>query len=393
MSVTTTKVLYVDAVGGASGDMLAGALLDLGYPLEDLRAQVALLGLEGVRVGEARESQLGLAARRLLVEEDHHSHHHHPHRHLSHCLELVGRLPGPIAAAAGKVFTRLAQAEAKVHGAAVEEVHFHEVGAADALVDITAFCAGLAHFGWPRLLVSPLPLGRGFVDCAHGRLPLPAPAVVNLLAGVPVTAFTGGEGETVTPTGAALLTALADGFGPLPAMRLLASGTGCGSRPPQGGPNVVRLLLGEEDVLARHGHADVVEIVCNLDNQNAEDLPLAAERLFAAGALDVYYTPIFMKKGRPALEFTVLSHPGKVGELARLVLRETSSLGVRLRHCARHTLEREALTVASPWGPVRMKKALLGEGHRLTPEAEDVARICRETGLSAQEVRAALPAK
>jgi uncharacterized protein (DUF111 family) len=262
-----SKVLYVDACGGLSGDMLAGALLDLGWPLADLRALVARLDLGPVRLDEARVEHQGLAARRLLVDDGsghdhghahehahghghHHDHGHHhghaprgnqPQRRLSDVLSLLARLPEAVGAPAARVFTRLAEAEARVHGKGVEEVHFHEVGAVDAIVDVTAFCAGLAWLGVERLVCSPLPLGRGFVRCAHGRLPLPAPAVLNLLAGAPVWEWPAAE-ETVTPTGAALVSTLAE-FAPLPAMRLLATGLGGGSRVSAHAPNVVRLLL------------------------------------------------------------------------------------------------------------------------------------------------------
>jgi uncharacterized protein (TIGR00299 family) protein len=294
-----------------------------------------------------------------------------------------------VGAPAARVFTRLAEAEAKVHGKGLEDIHFHEVGAVDAIVDVTAFCAGLAWLGSPRLVCSPLPLGRGFVQCAHGRLPLPAPAVLNLLAGAPVWEWPARE-ETVTPTGAALVSTLAE-FAPMPAMVLAATGLGGGSRASSHAPNVVRLLLGEE---AQAGALadEVSELTCHLDDMSPEDLPMVFARLMSAGALDVAAAPLIMKKGRPGLALTVLCPPALAEEMASLVLAQTTTLGVRLARLGRRILPREVITVDSPWGPARVKRARVGEGWRTHPEADDVARICRETGLAPQEVRERLAA-
>lgn len=383
-----SRILYVDACAGASGDMLAGALLDLGWPLSELAAMVESMGLAGeVAVSEDAQMHQGLAARRLEVQDLHHHQQHHAphhHRHLADVLALLERLPEPVGEAAARVFRRLAEAEARVHGAAVEDVHFHEVGALDAIVDVTAFCAGLAWLGRPRLVVSPLPLGRGFVNCAHGRLPLPAPAVMNLLVGAPISPWPAEE-ETVTPTGAALLTTLADAWGGLPAMRLTRVGVGGGSRTGSHAPNVCRLFLGSEggEILAD----SVVEIVCHLDDMSPEDLPVALESLIAAGALDAAAAPLAMKKGRMGLALTVLAAPERAEELAALVLEQTSSLGVRLRTLERRLAPRRVVEVQGPWGPARVKVAQVGRTLRLHPEADDVARICRQTGLPPAEVR------
>jgi uncharacterized protein (TIGR00299 family) protein len=308
---------------------------------------------------------------------------------LSHILESLARVPRQVGGAAARVFRRLAEAEARVHNTSPEEVHFHEVGAADAIADVVAFCAGLDWLGWPRLICSPLPLGEGFVQCAHGKLPLPAPAVLHLLEGAPVTP-SGVQGETVTPTGAALLSTLADGFGRAPAMRLEKVGTGGGVRPSQGVPNILRLWLGQEEQAA--GADRVVEIVCHLDDMSPEDLPLVIERLMAAGALDAAAAPLIMKKGRLGLSLCVLSPPEKCEQLAALVLEQTTSLGVRLRPAERRVLEREVITVDSPWGPARVKRAWAGGRWRVHPEAGDVARIAADTGLPPHVVRARLSA-
>ena len=383
------RILYIDACAGASGDMLNGALLGLGYPAEELEALPAALGLTGVTARVEERKQGALAGLAIVVETSghhhhDHDHHHQPHRCLADILLLIRNLPPKVAEAAAKVFQRLAQAEAQVHGTTVDEVHFHEVGAADAIIDVCAFCSGLAWLGWPRLVSSPLPLGRGFVDCAHGRLPLPAPAVLNLLEGIPITSWPREE-ETVTPTGAALISTLAQEFGPMPAMRFVGAGVGAGSHHGGYAPNVLRLLLGEAAPGAEWG--EVMEIVCHLDDQSPEDLPMIFERLLKAGALDVAAAPLLMKKGRPGLELTVMADPGQADELAGLILEQTTTLGVRMRRCPRRMLPREGTTVQSPWGEVRVKKILVGDSFRLHPEADDVARICRETGLPPQTVR------
>ena len=374
------RVLYIDACAGAAGDMLAGALLELGWPRQELEKMVRRMGLEGVAAAPQEVVHGGIAATRLAVRVERDQ----PHRRLPQVREHLAHLPPEAARAAERVFQRLAAAEARVHGCRPEEVHFHEVGAADALVEVAAFCTGLAWLGWPRLVCSPLPLGRGWVECAHGRLPLPAPAVLHLLEGVPVRPWPE-EAETVTPTGAALIAALADSFGPPPAMRLLASGCGGGSRPSRGRPNLLRLLLGEEEAATQH--EEVVEIVCHLDDQSPEDLPLVFERLLAAGALDAAAAPLLMKKGRPGLMLVVLSRPQDARELAGLVLEQTTSLGVRLRRVERRVLARRVVEVDSPWGVVPVKLARVGGGWRCHPEAEAVARICRDTGLAPAEVR------
>lgn len=377
------KVLYIDACAGLSGDMAAGALFDLGWPVTELRELVDSLGLTEMKSLEAlKQPVMGISARRLEVKYEQ----AHDHRRVREIREIVGRLPQSIAEPALAVFQRLAAAEAAVHGTSLEEVHFHEVGATDAIVDVVAFCAGLAWLGSPRLVCSPLPLGRGFVDCAHGRLPLPAPAVAELVRGLPVVPWPAEE-ETVTPTGAALAATLADEFGPLPAMTLEAVGVGCGSRPSSVAPNICRFWLGQEAV-AEAEVDQVVEIVCHIDDQSPEDLPIIIERLMDAGALDAAAGPLLMKKGRPGLALTVLATPAEAEGLAQMVLQQTATLGVRLRPCQRRLLMREVITVDSPWGPVRVKRARVGGDWRYHLEADDLAAICRDTGLPPAQVRA-----
>ena len=414
------KVLYIDACAGASGDMLAGALLDLGWPLDELKKLIKQMGLEHeANVSIDHPVHQSIRTTRLNVEllealpkshhdhahhhdhdhthhhehhketHDHHAVHHHSHNHhnmrgLSQILQLLQTLPENIAKPASQVFHNLAVAEAKVHGCDVEDVHFHEVGAVDAIVDIVAFCAGIAWLKPNRILCSSLPLGRGFVHCAHGVMPLPAPAVLNLLEGVPVTSWNENQ-ETVTPTGAALLSTLVDEFVAMPAFTLLKTGIGGGSRPSTTNANLLRMLWGRQQRLLND---QVAEISCNVDDQLGEDFPFISEKLMSAGALDVAAVPLLMKKGRPALRIDVLCHESKVRELAALLLEQTTSLGVRVAQKQRYLLPRQTSALPTPWGEVKIKSAQLASGAlRYHPEAEDVLRISRETGLAPSLVR------
>jgi uncharacterized protein (TIGR00299 family) protein len=380
----------VDAAGGASGDMLAGAMLDLGWPLEELEQLIAELGLsKEVKVSLAHPVHSGITSSRLHVEVLSANHHiriseSHHHRHLHDIITVLSSLPSGVSARAIAVFQRLARAEAKVHGVDMEEINFHEVGAVDSIVDIVAFCAALNWLQPDQIICSPLPLGSGFIDCAHGMIPLPAPAVVELLKDVPVHSWPE-QAETVTPTGAALLVSTADAFGPLPAFSIRKIGTGGGSRLSQIMPNILRLLWGENALpFAR----DVIsELTCNLDDYNPEDIPLLYELLFNAGALDVAAVNLLMKKNRPGLQLQVICATDTTEKLAAILLSQGSSLGVRVENKERRILAREIFTLATPWGQVRIKKVDPGTGMRFHPEAEDVLNICRATGLNPLVVR------
>lgn len=417
------KLLYIDASAGASGDMLAGAMLDLGWPLAELENLISLMGLgHEVRVGVDNPVHHGIRTSRLRVDlpghdhkhdHDHshdHKHHHshdnchihhaddahghsqsghehihdHEHRGLSQIISILNALPAHISEPAIKVFDNLAAAEARAHGITKEEVHFHEVGAVDAIVDIVAFCAALAWLKADKVVCSPLPLGRGFVNCAHGCLPLPAPAVLNLLENVPITGWPEEE-ETVTPTGAALLCTLADEFGSMPAFILHAGGIGGGSRPSKGRANLLRVVVGESKEAALD---QVAELSCNIDDQLGEDFPFISESLMAAGALDVSACPLLMKKGRPALRIDVLCQVADIQPMCAMLLKLSTSLGVRVAIKERYILPREIISVKTPWGRVRVKTATASDdAKRYHPEADDVIEICRRTGLSPQVVR------
>ena len=385
------RTAYLDCFSGVSGDMLLGALVDAGLPESLLREVVAALRLDGVALEISRPVVQGFAATRVQVHGPRHHHeHHHAHRHLAEIATLLDRtdLDTVVRERSLAVFTRLAEAEAAVHATTPERIHFHEVGADDALVDIVGTVAGLAWLGVERLVCSPLPLTGGWIHCAHGDVPLPAPAVCRLLAGVPVY----GEDlrqELVTPTGAALVRELAAGFGPLPPLRIEATGYGAGSRERSDGrPNLLRLLLGASLEVAEAQRVEVLET--HLDDWNPEFWPYLSDRLMASGALDVCLVPMHMKKGRPGFLLRVLTAPAAAQPLIELVFRETTAIGLRRRSEERVTLERTTVTVATPWGPLAAKRVQTPDGPVLTPEYEACRAVAERHRVPLQAVYAAV---
>ena len=374
-------IAYLDCFSGISGDMLLGAMVDAGLSLDDLRGDLARLPLSGYEVRAERVTKQGLAGTKVTVEVEH----AHAHRGLADILDLLAAadLPAEVQAGATRIFTRLAEAEAKVHGTSVEQVYFHEVGAVDAIVDVVGACCGLHRLGIEEVYASALPLGGGWVDTAHGRLPVPAPATVELLKGAPTY---GGpvEKELVTPTGAAILTTLCLGFGPMPPMTVKATGCGAGSLDlPH--PNLLRLMIGEPVEPLREQRLTVLET--NIDDMNPEFYDHLMERLFAAGALEVYLTPIVMKKSRPGTLVSVLTEPAWVEALSEILFRETSTLGLRVMEVARRCLEREWREVETEYGRVRVKLGLLrGEIVTAAPEYEDCKRLALARGAPVKAV-------
>jgi hypothetical protein len=380
-------MMYVDAFAGVSGDMLLGALLDAGLSEEGLRESLGRLPLGGYALDIRRENRLGLAATRAEVRVTEESHHH---RHLSDIGEILdgAGLPGRAGEWAKAVFRRLAEAEGRVHGSSPEEVHFHEVGAVDSIVDIAGVCAGLALLGVEEVQAGPLPLGSGYVDMAHGRMPVPAPAVVELMRGVPVRACDE-PGELTTPTGAAILVALAGRFGPMPAMVVEAAGYGAGARQGPRMPNVVRVVLGRRcGEGAGEGQADEVWLLeANLDDATGETLGAATRALLEAGALDVWLTPVTMKKGRPGVVLACLAGDSRRGAIEDLIFRQTTTFGVRRMRVERAKLERRRVEVATAFGTVRIKVGRRG-GKVVTalPEYEDCLRLAEEQRVAFREV-------
>ena len=420
------KTLYIECSMGAAGDMLMAALYEL---LDDKQAfldTMNRLGLPGVRVEAQAAATCGIAGTHMTVtvhgqEEtegsipaetshphvhshdaghdhghghDHHhhydhdhdhsaGHHHHHHATPEHIGELLDSLPLPeeVRRRARRVYDAIAQAEAKAHGCPVGDVHFHEVGALDAVADVAGVCYALYLLAPERIVVSPIHVGSGTVRCAHGVMPVPAPATANLLSGVPIY---GGavQGELCTPTGAALLTSFADGYGPMPVMVTKAVGVGIGTKQFQQA-NCVRAFLGET---AEEANGEILELVCNVDDMTPEALSFAASRLLEAGALDVYTIPGTMKKGRPGHVLTVLCAPEQENALARRVLAETTTNGLRVRRCGKYFLAPGAGMVQTQWGPVKLK---LARGYGIThvkPEFEDAAELARKHGVPYQAV-------
>jgi pyridinium-3,5-bisthiocarboxylic acid mononucleotide nickel chelatase len=370
-----TRLLYLDCVGGAAGDMLLAALLDAGADPDSLRTGLAGLGIDGLRVATERVTRHGIAALRVAVSGAEAQ----PHRDWASIraqIDAAG-LPERPRARAQEAFRRLAHAEGRIHDMEPERVHFHEVGAVDAIGEVCGVALALESLGIDRVACSPLPAGRGLVNAAHGRLPLPAPATLALLEGAPVYGVPL-EAELVTPTGAALVAALADEFGPLPSLTLERTGYGAGSRDMPELPNVVRAIVGTE---APSAARTVSLIEANLDDLLPELAPDAAEACFAAGALDVWTTPAQMKRGRPGFVISALARPADEDAVATAMLRETSTLGVRIARLDRIELERESRTVEVAGEPVRVKVGLLdGRVVNLAPEHADCERAARITG-------------
>jgi uncharacterized protein (TIGR00299 family) protein len=392
-----TRAVFVDCFSGASGDMLLGALIDVGVSVDDLRDGLSSLPVRGWHLSAEPATQYGLSgtrARVTLAERD------QPHRGLLDVLAIIsgGHLPEAVTQRAAAVFTRLAEVEAAIHGTSVEAVEFHEVGAVDAIVDVVGVVLGfqLLDADWDRVVCEGVPLGSGWVRSAHGRLPVPAPATLELVrrAAMPVRGSPGqgDTGELTTPTGAALLTTLARQPGALVAPRSVDRvGYGFGTREPAW-PNAVRLIVGGLEAAPTPAGLltdQVVEIQTNLDDTSPEELGFAMERLLEAGALDVAFSPLQMKKNRPGVLVRVLAPPAEGQHLARLMLEHTSALGVRIQTIERLIARRQERVVSTPWGPVRVKVKLLGDTEIAAPEYEDCARLAREAQIPLREVYAA----
>jgi len=381
------KIAYLDCFSGISGNMCLGALLDAGVPLECVESALARLPVRGYRLRAERVLRRGIGATHVEVELDESE--RHPHRGLSDVLDIIGGagLPAPVAERSAAVFRSLAEAEAKVHDTDVERVHFHEVGAVDAICDIVGTVAGLAELGVERLLFSTVRLGGGTVKVAHGVLPVPAPATAELLKGLP-TAGGPVQMELATPTGAAILKALGEPSPEWPAMSVQAIGYGAGGRDPQEVPNVLRLVVGEAPAGAQADSDYVYVLETNLDDMTGEQVGYCMEKLAEAGALDAFTTPVQMKKGRPGVQVTVLCGPERLQAAEEVFWRHTTTLGVRRSLWQRSKLARESRTVRTPWGEVRVKIARLGgEVVRCKPEYEDCRALAEAHGVPLEAVQ------
>jgi uncharacterized protein (TIGR00299 family) protein len=375
-----TSVAYLDCVSGVAGDMLLGALLDAGAPREALAEVPARLGLAGVDIAVTEVERQGVGAVRVEID----SHAPATHRDWAMVRRMISEsdLDAPDRERSLAVFTALAEAEAAVHRVAVDDVHFHEVGAVDALVDVCGAVTLLRLLGVESIVCSPLPLARGLIRGAHGVLPLPAPATLRLLEGAEVYGVDGDQ-ELVTPTGAAIAVTLADSTGPLPAMRLQATGAGAGAADLKARPNIVRVLVGQ----AEHPRTPVVLIETNIDDMLPELIPDAVERCFAVGALDVWTVPVQMKKGRPGIVFSALARPEAADEVIGAILRETTALGCRVSRLGRTELDREERLVRLAGGAVRVKLGKLGNSVvNVAPEHDDCAALARSSSRPVKAV-------
>lgn len=417
------RAAYFDCFAGISGDMVLGALVDAGADFEALRSELEKLALRQAQGAQEFEITLDRVTKRGISAADvtvklHHRHHH---KHSDHHREGHGRGLGQIKSiieASGlsdrvkrdsiAIFQRLAEAEAKIHARSVDEIHFHEVGAVDAIVDIVGACVCLELLGVEKVYCSPLPTFSGTVEIEHGTFPLPAPATVEILKGAPWREL-GIEGEIVTPTGAAIVATLAEGFGPMPAISVESVGYGAGKKD-FGIPNVLRVLVGTssgpfdtpasplrqaqdaqqatQSLQAGKAAAEVAVIETNIDDLSPQVYEVVMERLFEAGALDVYLTPIQMKKNRPATLLSVICEPDLVCNISAIIFSETTSIGIRIDRRARVCLEREMVSVDTEFGPIGVKVARY-EGNTLNaqPEYEDCRAAAAREGVAFKRVR------
>jgi len=381
------RIAYFDCFAGVSGDMILGALLDAGLSLEQLKGELAKLDLSHYELRTEQVARRGVGGTRamVIVDEDHHRQHH---RRLHQIQEIIERsaLQESIKRNSRQIFARLAEAEAKVHRTSVEAVHFHEVGAMDAILDVTGAVIGLYCLGIEQVYCSPLHVGSGTVVCAHGTLPVPAPATAELLKGRPIYA-TGVAGELVTPTGAAILTTLSSGFGPMPSMTLESIGYGAGARELDI-PNLLRVFIGASSDPAATAEAECVAVLeTAIDDMNPQLYDYLIGKMLNLGALDVFLTPLQMKKNRPGTLITVICPTGMVGQFSELLLRETTTIGLRWRVDQRLKARRTIQEVQTRYGPVKIKVARLGNRIvNISPEYEDCKRLAQEQGIPLKEV-------
>jgi uncharacterized protein (TIGR00299 family) protein len=378
------QTAYADCFAGVSGDMFLGALIDAGMPLEHLQAELAALNLGKFTLQSLKQQDHGISATRLEVNLEK-TEKPRTWKDIRALIEQ-SRLGSRIKERAIGVFTCLAEAEAKIHACRPADVHFHEIGGIDSIIDIIGSVIGLEFLGIARLVTSPLPMPRGWLNCGHGMLPLPAPAVCEILVDVPVYG-SGIQQEMVTPTGAALVKSLSNDFGNFPAMRIKRTGYGAGSRKLPGKmPNLFRLVIGIEQKTDESQDVEVIET--NLDDWSPESFPHLCEQLFSAGALDVSLVPIHMKKGRPGFLLRVITEPARSWDIKNCIFAETTSIGLRFRREKRMTLPRDTGSVNTRWGPVAVKRVAAGHGYVLYPEYEDCRRVALKNRIPLKDIYA-----
>jgi pyridinium-3,5-bisthiocarboxylic acid mononucleotide nickel chelatase len=401
-----SRLLYFDCFSGISGDMVLGALLDAGLPFDELKRALGTLAVSGYHIHASRVLRAGVSATKFTVHDhesgpDGHEHHHddghshshgagHAHRSLPEIFDLIdtSALSTTGRDRAKTLFQRLAEAESAIHQMPVEQVHLHEVGALDSIIDVVGAVFALEWLGADRIVASPLNVGGGTVQSVHGLFPVPAPATVKLLRGAPI--YSGAvQKELVTPTGALIVSSYASSFGPLPAMTIEQVGYGAGDNDFASTPNVLRVFVGRSATDILSGSEQVIVIECEIDDMNPQLFGVAMDRLYAAGALEVFYVAAQMKKNRPGTLLTVVAPPDRRESLSEIIFRETTTIGLRYSEMDRECLQREVVSVQTPVGTVRIKVAW--RGGRLVnavPEFEDCAALAAAKNLSVKEVQA-----
>ena len=381
------KIAYFDCFAGASGDMILGSLMDAGLELDQLKGELAKLHLThyDLQVKKVVKKGVGGCQALVVVDEDHH---HQHHRHLADIKSIIAQsdLEDSIRQKSIAIFTRLAEAEAKVHQTAIEQIHFHEVGAMDAIIDVVGAVAGIAALGIQKIFCSPLHLGSGTVACAHGTLPVPAPATAELVKGKPVYS-TGVVGELLTPTGAAILTTLASDFGPMPAMSVEKIGYGAGTSEPAI-PNLLRVMIGQTAEKVKEIEMEQVAVIeTNIDDMNPQMYDYLIKKILKMGAMDIFLTSVQMKKNRSGTLLTIICQPQRVAEFSDFLLRETTTIGLRWRIDNRIKAHRTIQVIQTQHGAINFKVAKIG--HRtinVAPEYEDCKRAALESGVPLKQV-------
>ncbi|MGQ9610411.1 MAG: nickel pincer cofactor biosynthesis protein LarC [bacterium] len=378
------KIAYFDCFSGISGDMTLGALVDIGLDQAYLVSELLKLKLNGYNLSFSNVKRHGVSGTKAKVDILHHdeSDKHHHGRHLSDIKRLIeeSELSDDIKQKSISMFVHLGQAEAKVHNVDIEEVHFHEVGAIDSIIDIVGSAIGITALNIGKIYSSPLPLGGGFTKSSHGVIPIPAPATVELLRGIPIRE-TNIQSELVTPTGAAIISTLADGFGPIPEMTIENIGYGAGSKDFNEQPNMLRIILGENQDSLDNDSITVIET--NIDDMSPQLYDLLMDKLFELGALDVFLTPIIMKKNRPAIKLTVILDQSNIQEACICILKETTTMGLRIYETKRKKLSREMRELKTKYGTIRVKLGKIGdEVIKVIPEYDDCKKLAIEHNVS-----------
>ena len=379
------RIAYLDCFSGISGDMFVGSLLDAGLPFEQLETVLSGLKLSGYRISAIPEERNHIFGTRFSVTLEKAD---QAARHLDDIREILENsdLPLPVIQKSIQIFENLAKVEGDVHHISPNEVHFHEVGAIDSILDIVATAAGMDLLGIEKVFASSIPVGSGIISSAHGRIPIPSPATIALLKDIPIYS-SGQDAEMVTPTGAALIASLCSSFGPMPPMVIEEVGYGVGSRRLSDRPNLLRILIGKD--ADKETTETVVILEANLDDMNPELSGYLMENLFEAGARDVSFCPVYMKKNRPGIQVQVIGEPEDRERLTAIIFRESTTLGVRYSYGQRAVLRRETVAVDSPWGTMNVKKVIDREGKAvLLPEYEECKRIARENNLPLRDVYA-----